>query len=119
MKMSKNKLHKFLCHPDVGLSQVESEIFLRKYEADGRKDGNKEPDEKIKLDYHFLLSGEWPDVKCNPKLYTAFRALEENWEKIADKIRAIGAANTGLKKRIGDTSKASAIVKKRIQKYLF
>lgn len=31
------------------------------------------------------------------------------WEKIADKIRAIGAANTGAKKALGDWAKCSAL----------
>jgi len=36
---------------------------------------------------------------------TLFLGVPLVWEKIADKIRAIGAANTGLKKAIGDFSK--------------
>lgn len=36
---------------------------------------------------------------------TVFLGVPLVWEKIADKIRAIGAANTGIKKAIGDWSK--------------
>jgi long-chain-fatty-acid--CoA ligase ACSBG len=39
---------------------------------------------------------------CRP---TVFLGVPLVWEKIADKIRAIGAANTGIKKAIGDWSK--------------
>merc|ERR1719387_3511121 len=37
---------------------------------------------------------------------TTFLGVPLVWEKIADKIRAIGAANTGAKKAMGDKSKA-------------
>jgi len=36
---------------------------------------------------------------------TIFLGVPLVWEKIADKIRAIGAANTGLKKAVGDWAK--------------
>lgn len=40
---------------------------------------------------------------------TIFLGVPLVWEKIADKIRAIGAANTGAKKSIGDWSKGVAL----------
>merc|ERR1719195_1322206 len=39
---------------------------------------------------------------------TLFLGVPIVWEKIADKIRAIGAANTGVKKALGDWSKGVA-----------
>merc|ERR1719267_86705 len=36
---------------------------------------------------------------------TVFLGVPLVWEKIADKIRAIGAANTGVKKAMGDWAK--------------
>merc|ERR1719337_609608 len=36
---------------------------------------------------------------------TIFLGVPMVWEKIADKIRAIGAANTGVKKAMGDWAK--------------
>lgn len=44
---------------------------------------------------------------------TMFLGVPLVWEKIADKIRAIGAANTGLKKTLGDNAKATALAKSR------
>merc|ERR1711981_1134963 len=40
---------------------------------------------------------------------TFFLGVPLVWEKIADKVRAIGAANTGAKKAIGDWAKAKAL----------
>jgi len=40
---------------------------------------------------------------------TIFLGVPLVWEKIADKIRAIGAANTGLKKTMGDWAKKKAL----------
>merc|ERR1712137_1231734 len=37
---------------------------------------------------------------------TIFVGVPLVWEKIADKIRAIGAANTGIKKALGDWAKS-------------
>merc|ERR1711990_397703 len=37
---------------------------------------------------------------------TFFLGVPLVWEKIADKIRAIGAANTGAKKKMGDWAKS-------------
>lgn len=44
---------------------------------------------------------------------TMFLGVPLVWEKIADKIRAIGAANTGLKKTLGDAAKARALAKSK------
>merc|ERR1719254_263895 len=41
---------------------------------------------------------------------TAFLGVPLVWEKMADRIRSIGAASTGLKKTLGDWSKAKALV---------
>merc|ERR1712176_1268156 len=40
---------------------------------------------------------------------TAFLGVPLVWEKMADRIRSIGAASTGLKKTLGDWSKAKAL----------
>jgi len=40
---------------------------------------------------------------------TAFLGVPLVWEKMADRIRSIGAASTGLKKSIGDWSKSKAL----------
>lgn len=40
---------------------------------------------------------------------TLFLGVPLVWEKIADKIRAIGAANTGIKKSLGDWAKGLAL----------
>merc|ERR1719517_375267 len=40
---------------------------------------------------------------------TMFLGVPLVWEKIADKIRAIGAANTGAKKAVGDWAKGLAL----------
>merc|ERR1740129_2472982 len=40
---------------------------------------------------------------------TAFLGVPLVWEKMADRIRSIGAASTGLKKSIGDWSKGKAL----------
>lgn len=40
---------------------------------------------------------------------TTFLGVPLVWEKIADKVRAIGAANTGLKKQLGDWAKGVAL----------
>merc|ERR1712060_361679 len=40
---------------------------------------------------------------------TMFLGVPLVWEKIADKIRAIGAANTGAKKALGDWAKGPAL----------
>merc|ERR1740129_1592566 len=40
---------------------------------------------------------------------TAFLGVPLVWEKMADRVRSIGAASTGLKKSIGDWSKAKAL----------
>jgi long-chain-fatty-acid--CoA ligase ACSBG len=40
---------------------------------------------------------------------TFFMGVPLVWEKIADKIRAIGAANTGVKKAMGDWAKGAAL----------
>eukprot|EP00930_Biecheleria_cincta_P095411 TRINITY_DN87373_c0_g1_i1.p1 TRINITY_DN87373_c0_g1~~TRINITY_DN87373_c0_g1_i1.p1 ORF type:complete len:772 (-),score=144.78 TRINITY_DN87373_c0_g1_i1:178-2313(-) len=40
---------------------------------------------------------------------TIFLGVPLVWEKIADKIRAIGAANTGVKKQLGDWAKGVAL----------
>merc|ERR1719160_505575 len=42
---------------------------------------------------------------------TLFLGVPLVWEKIADKIRAIGAANTGLKKSIATWAKSKALIK--------
>jgi len=44
---------------------------------------------------------------------TMFLGVPLVWEKVADKIRAIGAANTGIVKTIGDNAKATSLVKSR------
>merc|ERR1719464_2155536 len=40
---------------------------------------------------------------------TAFLGVPLVWEKMADRIKAIGAANTGLAKRLGDWAKVKAL----------
>jgi len=40
---------------------------------------------------------------------TVFLGVPLVWEKIADKVRAIGAANTGVKKQLGDWAKGVAL----------
>merc|ERR1712190_579794 len=42
---------------------------------------------------------------------TVFLGVPLVWEKVADKLRAIGAANTGLKKTLGDWSKKKALAR--------
>merc|ERR1712232_624056 len=49
---------------------------------------------------------------CRP---TVFLGVPLVWEKIADKMRAVGAANTGLKKTLGDWAKGKAVQKARGQ----
>merc|ERR1719235_2934201 len=44
---------------------------------------------------------------------TLFLGVPLVWEKIADKIRAIGAANTGAKKAMGDWAKGLALENSR------
>lgn len=44
---------------------------------------------------------------------TMFLGVPLVWEKIADKIRAIGAANKGFKKTVGDAAKARALAKSK------
>merc|ERR1719160_2077583 len=51
-----------------------------------------------------LKAGSIKDRLCAAKP-TIFLGVPLVWEKIADKIRAIGAANTGLKKSLGDWAK--------------
>merc|ERR1719364_656774 len=51
-----------------------------------------------------LKAGTLKD-RLNAARPTMFLGVPLVWEKVADKIRAIGAANTGLKKAIGDFSK--------------
>merc|ERR1711972_1100327 len=41
---------------------------------------------------------------------TLFLGVPLVWEKIADKIRAVGAANSGAKKALGDWAKGQAVV---------
>lgn len=50
-----------LRHPDLGLSECEAEIFVRKYSADKTAD---KADSEILLDYDSLLAGKWEDLPC-------------------------------------------------------
>jgi len=51
--------------------------------------------------------------RLNAARPTMFLGVPLVWEKVADKIRAIGAANTGMVKRIGDSAKATALLKSK------
>merc|ERR1740123_587278 len=55
-----------------------------------------------------LKAGTIKDRLCTARP-TAFLGVPLVWEKMADRIRAIGAASTGLKKSIGDWSKGKAL----------
>ena len=97
-RIAKHELQAVLKHHDVGLSDVESEIMIRKYEEASmeRDTSTDQRDRDTNMDYHFLLSGGWEEIPCNAKLYGAFIALEQNWQKIADKFRSSDALDDGM-----------------------
>jgi len=85
-QVPKAEMEKVLRSPEVGLSEYEADLFLRKYIEHRELDVGLAEDVDAQIDYDFILSGKWEEIPCNQKLYDAFVGLEKNWEKIADRF---------------------------------
>lgn len=84
-QVPKAEMEKVLRSPEIGLSEYEADLFIRRY-LDHKNSSWEDEDQTI--NYDDVLFGRWEEIPCNPKLYSAFVGLEKNWERIADRFMA-------------------------------
>lgn len=86
-QVPKAEMEKVLRSPEIGLSEYEADLFIRRY-LDQKGSIGEDEDQDQTINYDDVLFGKWEEIPCNPKLYSAFVGLEKNWERIADRFMA-------------------------------